>query len=116
MLRVSTKNSVKKGQKCKYTFIVGKAKPIFFNLSSNVKCTLYDKYTTVKGKVNALMETLIDVSDVHCKCHPCVRNEMLNKTNQLKLTRVPSSPKTYLEKPTPSVPSLSLLSLRKPRI
>jgi hypothetical protein len=105
MLRVSTKNSVKKGQKCKYTFIIGNAKTIFLiNLSSNVKCTLYDEYTAVKGKVNALMETLIDESDVHFKRHPCVKNEILNKNYQLKLTRVPSGPKNTWKNPHPVYP------------
>jgi hypothetical protein len=120
MLHVSTKNSVKKGQQCKYTFIVGKVgkvKPkILLKLRSNAKCTEYDEYTTVKGKVNALVEFLTDVSDVHLKCHPCMRNEMLNKINQLELTRVPSGLKTYLKIPTSSIPSFIPLSLRKTQL
>jgi hypothetical protein len=71
--------------------------------------------SNVHYMLNALMEILTDLSDVHSKCHPCVRNEMFNKTNYLELTRVPSGPKTYLKIPTLCVSSFPL-SLRKPQI
>jgi len=68
MIDVSTKNSVKKGSKCEYTFFTGKEwLKVITKLDSTSKCTYYDGYNYIKGKVNALMDRHPDVGNVHSK-------------------------------------------------
>ena len=96
MLHVSTKNSVKKRQKCKYTFSDGqdwlKSLAHYF---CTVKCT-YGVYSIVKGQENALVEQSIDDKDVHSIFCICVQRIFNAYIQELISTRVFVDPKAHL--------------------
>jgi hypothetical protein len=98
MIDVSTKNSVKKGLKCEYTFFTGKEwLKVITKLDSTSKCTYYDDFKNKEGKVKALTDRLPDVGNVHSKCLP------LNCDIFPELTRAPCSPKILKKRSTITV-------------
>ncbi len=96
MLHASTKNSVKKRQKCKYTFFDGqdRLKSLVHYLCT-VESTYGDK-SIIKGLVNALVELLTDDKDVHFNFCICAQRIFNAYIQELILTRVSVDPKACL--------------------